>query len=98
MRAWAALRSNTQDGSRRNIAAHYDLGNEFFRLFLDDNLMYSSALFAGEHESLEVAQTRKLARICDKLQLSAETRVIEIGSGWGGFAPHAGRQPGRPGT
>jgi cyclopropane-fatty-acyl-phospholipid synthase len=94
MRAWSALRRNTHAGSRRNIAAHYDLGNEFFRLFLDDNLMYSSALFAGEHESLEVAQTRKLARICDKLQLSAETRVIEIGSGWGGFALHAAREHG----
>jgi cyclopropane-fatty-acyl-phospholipid synthase len=94
MRAWAALRRNTHAGSRRNIAAHYDLGNEFFRLFLDDNLMYSSALFAGEHESLEVAQSRKLARICDKLQLSAATRVIEIGSGWGGFALHAAREHG----
>jgi cyclopropane-fatty-acyl-phospholipid synthase len=94
MRAWAALRRNTHAGSRRNIAAHYDLGNEFFRLFLDDNLMYSSALFACEHESLEVAQTRKLARICDKLQLSADTRVIEIGSGWGGFALHAAREHG----
>src|ERR1700689_2481971 len=94
MRAWSALRRNTHAGSRRNIAAHYDLGNEFFRLFLDDNLMYSSALFACEHESLEVAQTRKLARICDKLQLSADTRVIEIGSGWGGFALHAAREHG----
>jgi cyclopropane-fatty-acyl-phospholipid synthase len=94
MRAWSALRRNTQAGSRRNIAAHYDLGNEFFRLFLDDNLMYSSALFACEHESLEVAQTRKLRRICDKLQLSADTRVIEIGGGWGGFALHAAREYG----
>jgi cyclopropane-fatty-acyl-phospholipid synthase len=94
MRAWAALRRNTRAGSRRNIAAHYDLGNEFFRLFLDDNLMYSSALFASGQESLEVAQTRKLERICEKLQLSAHTRVIEIGSGWGGFALHAAREHG----
>ena len=94
MRGWAALRRNTRAGSRRNIAAHYDLGNEFFRLFLDDNLMYSSALFASDEESLERASTRKLERICDKLQLSAHTRVIEIGSGWGGFALHAARHHG----
>jgi cyclopropane-fatty-acyl-phospholipid synthase len=94
MRAWAALRRNTQAGSRRNIAAHYDLGNDFFGLFLDDNLMYSSALFVDPQESLEVASRRKLARICDKLQLSARTRVIEIGSGWGGFALHAARHHG----
>jgi cyclopropane-fatty-acyl-phospholipid synthase len=94
MRAWAALRRNTQAGSRRNIAAHYDLGNDFFGLFLDDNLMYSSALFADPQESLEVASRRKLERICDKLQLSARTRVIEIGSGWGGFALHAARHHG----
>ena len=92
MRAWSALQRNTHAGSRRNIAAHYDLGNEFFRLFLDDNLMYSSALFAGEHEALEVASARKLERICQKLQLSADTRVVEIGSGWGGFALYAARQ------
>jgi cyclopropane-fatty-acyl-phospholipid synthase len=94
MRAWAALRRNTHAGSRRNIAAHYDLGNEFFRLFLDDNLMYSSALFACDQESLEVASRRKLERICEKLQLTPHTRVIEIGSGWGGFALHAARHHG----
>jgi cyclopropane-fatty-acyl-phospholipid synthase len=94
MRAWGALRRNTQAGSRRNIAAHYDLGNDFFGLFLDDNLMYSSALFVDQHESLEVASRRKLQRICEKLQLSARTRVIEIGSGWGGFALHAARHHG----
>jgi cyclopropane-fatty-acyl-phospholipid synthase len=94
MRVFAALRRNTHAGSRRNIAAHYDLGNDFFQLFLDDNLMYSSAIYASEHESLEVASTRKLARICDKLQLSAQTRVVEIGSGWGGFALYAARHYG----
>jgi cyclopropane-fatty-acyl-phospholipid synthase len=94
MRAWAALRRNTQAGSRRNIAAHYDLGNDFFGLFLDDNLMYSSALVLDPQESLEVASRRKLERICDKLQLSPHTRVIEIGSGWGGFALHAARHHG----
>jgi len=89
MRAWASLRRNTQGGSRRNIAAHYDLGNEFFRLFLDDNLMYSSALFESEREPLEAASQRKLERICEKLELSPRTSVIEIGSGWGGFALYA---------
>jgi len=94
MRAWSTLRRNTRGGSRRNIAAHYDLGNDFFRLFLDDNLMYSSALYAGEHEALETASSRKLARICHKLQLSADTRVVEIGSGWGGFALYAAQHHG----
>ena len=89
MRAWYALRRNTLRGSRRNISAHYDLGNEFFRLFLDDNLMYSSATFASPDESLESASRRKLDRICRKLALNPGDRVIEIGSGWGGFALHA---------
>jgi cyclopropane-fatty-acyl-phospholipid synthase len=91
MRAWHALRRNTRDGSRDNIAAHYDLGNDFFGTFLDDNLMYSSAIFASADESLEAASTRKLDRICRKLALSADDRVVEIGSGWGGFALHAAR-------
>jgi cyclopropane-fatty-acyl-phospholipid synthase len=94
MRGWSALRRNTLAGSRRNIAEHYDLGNDFFRLFLDDNLMYSSALFESEQESLAVASKRKLERICKKLELSARTRVVEIGSGWGGFALHAARHHG----
>jgi cyclopropane-fatty-acyl-phospholipid synthase len=89
MRAWQILRRNTRHGSRRNIAAHYDLGNEFFRLFLSDDLMYSSALFAGDHDTLDVASTRKLERICEKLRLGPSDRVIEIGTGWGGFALHA---------
>ena len=91
LRAWYALRRNTRGGSRNNIAAHYDLGNDFFRLFLDDNLMYSSAIYAHASESLETASTRKLDRICRKLELGANDRVIEIGSGWGGFALHAAK-------
>ncbi|MGH8090887.1 MAG: class I SAM-dependent methyltransferase [Rudaea sp.] len=94
MRAWHALNRNTRDGSRRNIAAHYDLGNDFFRLFLDENLMYSSAIFARAHESLETASTRKLDRICRKLALKPADRVVEIGAGWGGFALHAARHYG----
>ena len=94
MRGWNALRRNTRDGARRNIAAHYDLGNPFFRLFLSDDLMYSSALYAGEDESLEAASVRKLDRICDKLRLGADDHVVEIGTGWGGFAVHAARRHG----
>ena len=91
MRAWYALRRNTRGGSRSNIAAHYDLGNELFRLFLDENLMYSSAIFAHPDESLETASTRKLDRVCRKLALGSTDRVVEIGSGWGGFAIHAAK-------
>jgi cyclopropane-fatty-acyl-phospholipid synthase len=94
MRAWHALKRNTRGGSRRNIAAHYDLGNDFFRLFLDDNLMYSCAIFAHAEESLETASMRKLERICQKLALGPNDRLIEIGSGWGGFALHAARHHG----
>jgi cyclopropane-fatty-acyl-phospholipid synthase len=94
LKAWHALRRNTRDGARRNIAAHYDLGNPFFRLFLSDDLMYSSALYAGEDDSLEAASTRKLDRICDKLRLGADDHVVEIGTGWGGFAVHAARTRG----
>lgn len=86
---WNQLRRNTRAGSRRNIAAHYDLGNDFFSLFLSPDLMYSSALFAAEDESLEVASTRKLDRICQQLRLQPGDRVVEIGTGWGGFALHA---------
>jgi cyclopropane-fatty-acyl-phospholipid synthase len=91
MRAWHALRENTRQGSRRNIAAHYDLGNDFFGLFLSSDLMYSSALWEGEDDTLEVASARKLNRICQWLELTPGDRVIEIGTGWGGFAIHAAR-------
>ena len=89
MRGWSALRRNTRGGARRNIAAHYDLGNDFFGLFLSDDLMYSSALYAGDADSLDVASTRKLDRICEKLRLGPHDHVVEIGTGWGGFAVHA---------
>ena len=94
MRLAHAFARNTRRGSRRNIAAHYDLGNDLYRLFLDDNLMYSSAIFAREDESLETASARKLDRICDKLGLQPQHHVVEIGSGWGGFALHAARRHG----
>lgn len=89
MRGWHALRRNTRDGSRRNIAAHYDLGNDFFGLFLSPDLMYSSAIWADEADTLDTASTRKLERICQKLDLKPTDRVIEIGTGWGGFALYA---------
>ncbi|HUA24978.1 MAG TPA: cyclopropane-fatty-acyl-phospholipid synthase family protein [Steroidobacteraceae bacterium] len=89
MRVWHVLKRNTRRGSRGNIAAHYDLGNEFFSLFLSDDLMYSSALWGGPDDTLERASTRKLDVICRKLRLAPGDRVVEIGTGWGGFALHA---------
>ena len=86
LNGWHQLRRNTKTGSRRNIAAHYDLGNELFELFLDQNMMYSSAIFADPSESLDTASARKLDRICQKLELKPGLRVVEIGTGWGGFA------------
>ncbi|MBL0042385.1 MAG: class I SAM-dependent methyltransferase [Xanthomonadales bacterium] len=94
MQALHVFRRNTRAGSRKNIAEHYDLGNDLFRLFLDRNLMYSSAIFVHEHESLEVAATRKLDRICQKLDLKPGDHVVEIGTGWGGFALHAAKHYG----
>jgi cyclopropane-fatty-acyl-phospholipid synthase len=89
LKAWHALNRNTKNGSRRNIAAHYDLGNRLFGLFLSEDLMYSSAIFARPDESLESASRRKLERICQKLALGPDDHVLEIGTGWGGFAVHA---------
>jgi cyclopropane-fatty-acyl-phospholipid synthase len=94
MKALHALRRNTREGSRRNIAAHYDLGNEFFGLFLSPDLMYSSACWEGAEDTLEAASTRKLDMICRKLALGPDDHVLEIGTGWGGFALHAARHYG----
>ncbi|GGY16362.1 cyclopropane-fatty-acyl-phospholipid synthase [Rhodanobacter panaciterrae] len=94
MRGWHALRRNTRDGSRRNIAAHYDLGNDFFSLFLSPDLMYSSAIWTDPSDTLEIASTRKLERICRKLDLKPTDRVVEIGTGWGGFALYAAQHYG----
>lgn len=84
-----ALNRNTKNGSRRNIAAHYDLGNDFFRLFLDETLMYSAAVFTAPEMSLKEASIAKLDMICRKLQLQASDHLLEIGTGWGGFAIYA---------
>lgn len=83
------LNSNTTEGSRKNIAAHYDLGNAMFALFLDSTMMYSSAMFNAETHTLQQASELKLKTICDKLDLQPDDHVIEIGTGWGGFAIYA---------
>jgi cyclopropane-fatty-acyl-phospholipid synthase len=89
-----AAARNTRDGSRRNIVAHYDVGNDFFALWLDDTMMYSSAVFEHAGMTLQQASIAKLDRICRKLDLKPGDRVLEIGTGWGGFALHAAREYG----
>jgi cyclopropane-fatty-acyl-phospholipid synthase len=86
---------NTRNGARRNIAAHYDLGNEMFATFLDtESMMYSSACFEHEEQPLEEAQRHKLERICKALELCPQDHLLEIGTGWGGLAVHAAREHG----
>jgi cyclopropane-fatty-acyl-phospholipid synthase len=84
-----ALRRNTREGARRNIAAHYDLGNDFFELVLDETMMYSCALFERADMTLAEASIAKLDAICRVLELEPGDHVLEIGTGWGGFALHA---------
>jgi cyclopropane-fatty-acyl-phospholipid synthase len=84
-------RANSIEGSRRNIGEHYDLSNDFFRLFLDRNMVYSSGIFQNAKTSLDDAQVEKIDRICRKLRLEPGDRVLEIGTGWGAFALHATR-------
>ena len=88
------LNSNTTEGSRKNIAAHYDLGNDFFKLWLDPSMMYSSGIFEHATSSLEAASFKKLKVICDKLDLKTTDHVVEIGTGWAGFAIFAARHYG----
>ena len=88
------LNSNTTEGSRKNIAAHYDLGNDLFALFLDPTMMYSSAIFTEKTKSLQAASELKLKTICDKLDLKPTDHVVEIGTGWGGFAIYAAKHYG----
>jgi cyclopropane-fatty-acyl-phospholipid synthase len=103
--AWSKTRSglhrlrglvpeNTRGGARKNISAHYDLGNDLFSAFLDPTMMYSCAYFPSEGASLEEAQLTKLDRICERLQLGPDTHLLEIGTGWGGMAMHAARTTG----
>lgn len=88
------LRRNSKAGSRRNIAFHYDLGNDFYRHWLDQTMTYSSALFSHPNQSLVLAQAAKYARIVCELDIRADDHVLEIGCGWGGFAEHAIRSTG----
>jgi cyclopropane-fatty-acyl-phospholipid synthase len=83
------FRRNTRSGSKRHIAAHYDLSNEFFELFLDPTMMYSAGYFHKDDSTLHEASVAKLDQICRKLDLNHSDSVLEIGTGWGGFALHA---------
>jgi cyclopropane-fatty-acyl-phospholipid synthase len=83
------LNRNSPDGSRRNIAAHYDLGNALFELMLDETMAYSCGVFERDDTTLHEAQLAKFERICRKLRLSPSDHLLEIGTGWGGFAVHA---------
>ena len=87
-------RRNTREGSRANIAMHYDLGNDFYRLWLDESMTYSCGVFPSPDATLEEAQTAKYERICEQLRLGPEDHLLEIGTGWGGFALHAARTRG----
>ena len=88
------FRRNTRQGARRNIHYHYDLGNAFYKLWLDETLTYSSAVFETPDQSLAEAQRNKYTHLLDLLQLKPEHHLLEIGSGWGGFALHAARETG----
>ncbi|MHC4521416.1 MAG: class I SAM-dependent methyltransferase [Planctomycetota bacterium] len=89
LRLYHWLRRNTKRGSQLNIYAHYDLGNEFYSLFLDETMTYSCGVFATAQSTLAEASVEKYDRICRKLNLGADDHVVEVGCGWGGFATHA---------
>ncbi|MCE3253180.1 MAG: SAM-dependent methyltransferase [Cellvibrio sp.] len=89
LKAFHWFNRNTKDGSRKNISAHYDLGNDFFSLFLDQTMMYSAAIYPTPDATLAEASVYKLQRVCEKLQLSADDHLLEIGTGWGGMAIYA---------
>ena len=84
-----ALKRNTHSGSRKNISAHYDLGNDFFSLFLDPTMLYSAALFQTDGTALDEASVAKLDELCRQLELDSGDHLLEIGTGWGGLAIHA---------
>lgn len=93
LKVWHYFNKNSVVGSKENISAHYDLGNDFFKLFLDKHMMYSSAIFKAD-ETLEEASEYKLKTICEKLSLKASDSVVEIGTGWGGMAIYAAKNYG----
>lgn len=92
LRHWT--RRNSRAQARKNIAAHYDLGNSFYAHFLDKDLLYSSALFTAGEDDLARAQQAKMARLCEQLALTANDRLLEIGTGWGAMAEYAARHYG----
>lgn len=94
LKAWYSSRKNSIEGSRKNIADHYDLSNDFFKLFLDPSMMYSSAVFKVPEMTLEQASDYKKELICQKLKLKPMDHLVEIGSGWGGFAIYAAQHYG----
>lgn len=94
LKAWYKTRKNSLTGSRKNIAEHYDLSNDFFKLFLDSSMMYSSAVYKHKDMTLEEASDYKKELICQKLQLKPMDHLVEIGSGWGGFAIYAAQHYG----
>ncbi|EZQ01459.1 SAM-dependent methyltransferase [Acinetobacter sp. Ver3] len=94
LKTWYASRKNSLEGSRKNIAEHYDLSNDFFKLFLDPSMMYSSAVFKDQSMTLEQASDYKKEIICQKLKLQPMDHLVEIGSGWGGFAIYAAQNYG----
>lgn len=89
---WHRARDNNPTGSKENISAHYDLGNEFYKLWLDETMTYSSAVFDTTGNSLEAAQRHKYAKVMDALELKKGDQILEIGSGWGGFAEEAAKK------
>ena len=89
---WHRKRDNNKDGSKDNIASHYDLGNAFYKLWLDDTMTYSSAIFDGKANSLEAAQRLKYAHVLDLAEVKPGSKVLEIGCGWGGFAEAAAKR------
>lgn len=93
-RQLSRLKRNTRVGSRKNIAGHYDLSNDFFQLFLDASMMYSSAVFDSADLTLEQASQAKLKHLCRRLRLEPSDHLLEIGTGWGGFAEYAARNYG----
>ncbi len=93
-RARRLVPENSRRGARENISAHYDLGNDLFAAFLDEQMMYSCAWFPDEDADLERAQIAKLDRICERLRLDSGDHLLEIGTGWGGLAVHAARERG----
>jgi len=88
------LNANTLTGSKKNISAHYDLNNDFFQLFLDESMMYSSGIYLNTEDTLEQASINKLRRVCDTLKLDESDHLLEIGTGWGGLAIFAAKHYG----